>query len=70
MKELDILNKKLEKITSILKERIRLYNEFIEESIKGRELNELSSLDWELLSGYSSEKDLADLILRILEKEP
>ena len=70
MKELDILNKKLEKITSILEERIKEYDEFVEESIKGREWNELSSLDWELLSGYSSERDLAILILKILEKEP
>ena len=70
MEELDILKKKIEKIREILNGRIEEYKQFCEESIKGKEFKDLSSLDWELLSGYSSEKDLAELILRILEKEP
>ena len=70
MKELDILKKKIEKIREILTGRIEQYKRFYEGSIKGKEFKDISSLDWELLSGYSSEKELADLILGILEEEP
>ena len=63
------LNKKIEKAIKILEERITEYEDFMNKDIRGKKYEDIDSLSWSLLSGYSSEKELADRILRIL-KEP
>jgi len=61
------LNKKVEKVIKILKERISDYEDFMDKDIKGKDMKDIDSLTWSLLAGYSSEKELADRLLKILE---
>lgn len=63
---------KIKKVTEYLRERISVYNEFMDTNIrnKGERVSpgDFDSLTLSLLNGYSSEKEIAEHVLNILEK--